>query len=285
MHSLNKPTSREQSSLLPWPDQGPIRFYQSLGVMGAIVALVATTHGLAPEVSPQRISSTQKVVNEVYGGASSESSATWQERRQKALEVSSADGTLLEMPQHMTVYGELGLDALVTILDAVGVEKGDRFLDIGSGDGMLVTGAAMLFAEYLEASKGIEILPSLHERSLDFQNKVLAEAANSNLPLCDTELFLGDIFQPSPDVSLVLDSTTLAVCFATTWSRGEPGRKLPQLSQALGEHGVASLPSKCKLVIIDGVLEESDGFDFEGQLKLQCPDTAPYSIARSYVRT
>lgn len=241
---------------------------------------------IAPEVSAERVASTQTVLNRVFGGGigGGNEDDDWDERRRQALDVSTSDGVRMAMPNHMTVYGELGIDALVTLLDAVGVEEGDEFLDIGSGDGMLVTGAALLFSEHLKASRGIEILPSLYQRSLKFQQQTERLAGRESLSFCHTELLQGDIFQPTPPVKQVLDSTTLAVCFATTWSRGEPGRKLPQLSQALGAEGVASLPQKSRLLIIDGVLEETDGFAYQGQLKLQCPDTAPHSIARLYVR-
>ena len=51
----------------------------------------------------------------------------------------------------------MGIDALVTILDAVGVEENEKYLDLGAWDGMLVTGAAMLLAKYLDVSRGVEI--------------------------------------------------------------------------------------------------------------------------------
>jgi hypothetical protein len=36
---------------------------------------------------------------------------------------------------HQLIYGELSVPVLATILDAVGVEYRERFLDLGSGDG------------------------------------------------------------------------------------------------------------------------------------------------------
>ncbi|CAB9517349.1 expressed unknown protein [Seminavis robusta] len=256
-----------------------------------VLALLAVVNGLlAPEISLERQQSTQEILNRVYGGIHAGTSGdndatTWNDRRSQAIEVSQTDGLDLEMPNHMTVYGELGLGALITLLNAVGVnQEGDRLLDIGSGDGMLVAGASMLLAENLEVSRGVEILPTLHERAQSFVAEAEEHATAANLPLCRTELFLGDIFHPTPDLQQILHETTLALCFATTWSRGEPKRRLPQLSQALGHGGISALPPKARLVIIDGLLDEQDGFTFEGQLRLYCPDTAPYSIARLYIR-
>ena len=64
------------------------------------------------------------------------------------------------MPQHLTVCGELGLEALATLLDAVGVEQGDRFLDIGAGDGVLVAAAALLFPNHLKLLSGWKFSPN-----------------------------------------------------------------------------------------------------------------------------
>ena len=75
-----------------------------------------------------------------------------------------------------------------------------------------------------------------------------------------------------------LRDTTLAVCFATTWSRGNQGRKLPELSHALGKN----LSKDARVVIVDGRLDEQDGLNWVGDLKINCPDTAPYSIASLY---
>lgn len=243
---------------------------------------VSPVWALVPEVPFDRKVATQKVLGSVYGDSTS---ALRNERRAQALEASTSDGKTLALPEHMTTYGELGIDALVTLMDAVGVQKTDRFLDIGSGDFMLVAGAALLFAEDLQVARGVEILPSFYERSLTFQKAVEEEAAQAGVAIGKTESYLGDVFRPTEEMKGIFQDTTLSVCFATTWSKGIPGRRLDALSAALGSNGVSSLPKKSRLVIIDGVLDEKDGFVCEGELKLACPDTAPYSIARLYVRS
>lgn len=62
------------------------------------------------------------------------------------------------------VYGELGINALATLLGALGVRPGDTFVDIGAGDGVLVLAAPLLYPE-LRRSRGIECLPDLVERA------------------------------------------------------------------------------------------------------------------------
>jgi len=117
----------------------------------------------------------------------------------------------------------------------------------------------------------------------------------------EVRFLLGDIHQPHDGLQNVLKETTLAVCFATTWSAGNAhsnntddgdttkqqsstkslqGRRLPKLSKALSS--TRGLTSGCRVVIIDGKLDEEDGFSWQGDLRIHCPDTAPYSVATLY---
>jgi hypothetical protein len=252
---------------------------------------------VAPETTPSQRSKVQNILGQVFGTADSD---VWQERRSQAIDVSETEGEMLALQPKVTVYGELGLEALATVLDAVGVQKGDQFLDIGSGDGILVAAAALLYPQHLKAARGVEILPTLHQRSLTFQQKlqqsVLAsttsnepvDTASVGVPLCccPTELYEGNVH--APDAQLlrqdVFSKTTLAVCFATAWASGVPGRMLPELSRSLGAGGASELPVDARMIVIDGRLCDKDGFRYEGELKLDCPDTAPYSLAHLYTR-
>jgi len=236
---------------------------------------------IVPETTPAQRQSVGKVLGEVFGTTQS-----WNDRRLEAIDASRDDGESLELPSHLTVYGELGLDALATILDAVGVrQEGECFLDIGSGDGVLVAAASLLYP--LKVSRGIEILPTLYERSVAYQEKFtqLVSTESSFRP-CPCEFILGDVLDhqsPTRDVADVLRDTTLAVCFATTWSGNAPGRRLPELSRAL-----TLLPEGARVVIVDGFLDDkADGVPLEygGEFQLYCPDTAPYSMARLYTKS
>uniref|UniRef100_A0A7S2VAR4 DOT1 domain-containing protein n=1 Tax=Entomoneis paludosa TaxID=265537 RepID=A0A7S2VAR4_9STRA len=118
---------------------------------------------------------------------------------------------------------------MVTILDAVGVQKRDEFLDIGSGHGMLVLAAALLYP-HLQASRGVEIVPHLQEQALIYQQQLeehhhqIKSGSDSSIGtvssnLADIDLLLGNIYDPDPQLTSILKRTTIAVCFATTWSR------------------------------------------------------------------
>jgi len=240
---------------------------------------------IAPEITESQKRNARKILNLVYGD---EKSDQWEARRIQARASGEDDPTLLSVPPHELVYGELGLDALVTILDAVGVEKNDCFMDIGSGDGLLVSAASMLYSDFLTASMGVEIVPDLYQRSLTFQRRLESIIADDDkIELCESMSFnFGNVYEPDERTRYLFSQTTIALCFATTWSnKGVAGRKLPRLSEALGTKGQCELPTGARLVIIDGVLDhEKDGYDFGGQFELFCPDTAPFSIARLYTK-
>lgn len=263
---------------------------------------------IAPELSFKRKEYAAKIIDRVFG---KEDSRTWDKRREDARATTNDNDQnattslqlLQNIPEHELVYGELGIEALATILDAVGVHKGDVFLDIGSGDGLLVVGASLLFPGYLRAARGIEIVQELHQRSLKFQDKFcerLRDGGNDETEPREEEFpkvsfHLGNIYETGTNQNkqdgrgsssfLDFSKVTLAVCFATTWSNNIPGKRLDRLSRVLGQGGCSELPIGAKLVIIDGVLEPSrDGYVYEGELKLHCPDTAPYSLARLYTR-
>lgn len=163
---------------------------------------------------------------------------------------------------------------------------------------------------------GVDIVPGLVERSklhsqnlkqlLHYEDDVQSPNGNTNTidvsnletlrqNQAEVEFVLGDIHKPGSELQRMLKETTVAVCFATTWSAGNAhnnenhgngsgaktslqGRMLPKLSNALS----LGLRKGCRVVIIDGKLNDEDGFEWQGDLRVQCPDTAPYSVATLY---
>jgi len=271
---------------------------------------------IAPEVSMDQKERAKRILDQVFGA---EDSGTWDKRRDDARAATSRGGenptnhrnadqdtamALENIPDHELVYGELGVDALVTILDAIGVQRGDVFLDIGSGDGILVAGAALLYSSHLKASRGVEIVPKLYDRSLEFKSQLMEKIFQENNDgkeeispwksdsFPEVSFASGNIYESMPPKGsknnpegFDISETTIAVCFATTWSKNIPGKRLDRLSRALGREGTSELPIGARVVVIDGVLDHrNDGFRYDGELKLFCPDTAPYSIARLYSR-
>jgi hypothetical protein len=191
-------------------------------------------------------------------------------------------------PLNELTYGELSVPVLAELLDAVGMEDNDAFLDVGSGDGALVLGAAMLYPNELRIARGLELVPGLVTRS-----QLHAKRLESDL-MVPVELLLGDVHQAHQThadgamVASILQDSTLAVCFATTWSADNPtpddktslqGRSLPKLSASLNR-----MPLGSRILLIDGRLDPQDGYRWEGDMKIVCPDTAPFSVASLYER-
>jgi hypothetical protein len=113
------------------------------------------------------------------------------------------------------------------------------FLDIGSGDGALVLGAALLYQDYLESSCGVDLVKGLVERSKRHQN-VLEQSVGGPSTLPAADFIHGNVYnvESEPILRRILSETTLAVGFVTTCSAnntsdGEKNsldnRKLPEL--------------------------------------------------------
>jgi hypothetical protein len=92
-------------------------------------------------------------------------------------------------PLNELTYGELSVPVLAELLDAVGLEDNDAFLDVGSGDGALVLGAAMLYPNVCRIARGLELVPGLVTRS-----QLHAQRLESDLAV-PVELLLGDVHQ------------------------------------------------------------------------------------------
>lgn len=250
---------------------------------------------IAPEIRPSRISTVSNLISTAFGDNKNAITDRYAGARKEALSYND------NIPSHELVYGELSVQVLATIFDAVGIQDGDVFLDIGSGDGALVLGASLLYASEnanaIRKSIGLEILPGLVGRSIAHASNlqtILQESTDATIDCfrknqSQVQFHLGDVHNSESEVILnVLSEITLAVCFATTWSAGNAkegstslnGRKLPKLSKALSK-----LSKGTRVIIIDGVLEESDGFCWQGDLRVNCPDTAPYSVASLYFKT
>ena len=181
------------------------------------------------------------------------------------------------------VYGELDVRSVARILEAAKVEEGDRFLDIGSGEGLPVMAAALLYPDRFRICRGIEVVPALAARAEEHLRRLEKKVAAGPLEAAPIELLQGDVYQatrgPRSAVAAMVRDTTLALCFATTWSH-EPRRTLPRLSETLAR----VMPGGARVVLVDARLVEGDGWRWEGDLRFTPPDTAPFSTARLYVR-
>lgn len=201
-------------------------------------------------------------------------------RDARSLGESAATG--LGLPAEQLVYGELDVRSVARVLDAAGIRDGDRFLDIGSGDGLPTLAAALLYPDAFRICRGIEVVAPLAARAEAHAARLRGALAErfASLQAAPIELLEGDVFDTGDEaITEALDDSTLALCFATTWSHG-PRRVLPELSARLH----ASMPPTARVILVDARLVESDGWRWEGDLRITPPDTAPCSTARLYTR-
>lgn len=219
----------------------------------------------------ERIASVEAILASVLGEARAE-------RHRAAQQVGEEAAASLGMSASQLVYGELDVRSVARVLEAANVEEGDRFLDIGSGDGVPALAAALLFARELEICRGIEVVPALAARATEHADRLRAWLqANPEVSAAPIELSEGDIYAEDAALRATLRDTSLALCFATTWSHS-PRRALPELSAAL-----RAMKEGARVVIVDARLVEV-GWRWEGDLRITPPDTAPHSTARLYTR-
>lgn len=271
-------------------------------------AIASPVSALAPEIPAAHLSRVSRLVSEALGdegvgGRSVDDATDSAAAAARYASVRSAVADFnrdIPVPANELVYGELSVPTLGTILDAVGLQEEETFLDVGAGDGACVLGASLLYNQddttVISKCIGVEIVPGLVDRSRRHSEKLaelLQREKGNDSGLRQTqaqvEFLLGDVHDSRDQMmSQVLSQATVVVCFATTWCAGNTesgdktslqGRRLPKLSKAL-----STLKRGARVVIIDGKLDSRDGFVWQGDLRIVCPDTAPYSTATLYYK-
>lgn len=140
------------------------------------------------------------------------------------------------------VYGELELETFAEVLQGASPTAGEVFLDIGSGAGRLVLGAACMHQGWSRCI-GIELLPHLHEQAEAAAAALRREHASS-LPC--TEFLCCDAFEPTDGALAALCEADVVAAYAITWACDECGR-LTQLSNLLG----ATLKDGARVLVVD----------------------------------
>ena len=271
-------------------------------------AIASPVSALAPEIPAAHLSRVSRLVSEALGdegvgGRSVDDATDSAAAAARYASVRSAVADFnrdIPVPANELVYGELSVPTLGKILDAVGLQEEETFLDVGAGDGACVLGASLLYNQddttVISKCIGVEIVPGLVDRSRRHSEKLaelLQREKGNDSGLRQTqaqvEFLLGDVHDSRDQMmSQVLSQATVVVCFATTWCAGNTesgdktslqGRRLPKLSKAL-----STLKRGARVVIIDGKLDSRDGFVWQGDLRIVCPDTAPYSTATLYYK-
>lgn len=262
------------------------------GSIARLLVVSSASCVLLPAPAPAHVDSVCAALAPVFGASGS---AEWDERRVAARAAGLTAAAAGRGAMHELVYGELGISALANLLGALRIRPGDAFVDIGAGDGVLVLAAPLLYPE-LRTSRGIECLPELVARA---EAHLSAWAGSQETPPL-IDFTLADVYDPDGPASAILADSDVAVCFATTWAGIEAGTEagaegctdLPRLAAILA----ATLRPGSRVALVDARLEPNvgtaaggkttgdvtSGFRLEAELRLECPDTVPYSTARIY---
>jgi hypothetical protein len=102
----------------------------------------------------------------------------------------------------------------------------------------------------------------------------------------EPEFILGDMYIESEEMSALLADTIWQSTLPPLRVRAMPTTRIKRQAFTVEHFSSSRLPLHCSLqvVIINGKLDGKDGFDWQGDLRMHCPDTAPYSMSTSYKR-
>ena len=145
-----------------------------------------------------------------------------------------------------TRYGEINFDSLAVALEAirtrhgglVGAPGSETFIDIGSGSGLPVVGAAAL--HQWNAAIGIEIVPELHEVALknaqrwrDFLESTPAPASTMETDGQNVRFVCADALASEDEVAAGLyRAADVVLCLCTAFSEPMMSALASQLTQA-----------------------------------------------------
>lgn len=144
------------------------------------------------------------------------------------------------------LYGEINFDSLAVTLEAIRARHGglagapgsETFIDVGSGSGLPVVGAAALHA--WRAAIGIEIIPALHDVALenaqrwrDLKAASPSAADASETAGDDVRFVCCDALTPEDEVASGLYAAAdVVLCLCTAFSEPMMGALAAQLEQA-----------------------------------------------------
>eukprot|EP00933_Yihiella_yeosuensis_P042454 TRINITY_DN37035_c0_g1_i1.p1 TRINITY_DN37035_c0_g1~~TRINITY_DN37035_c0_g1_i1.p1 ORF type:complete len:279 (+),score=51.87 TRINITY_DN37035_c0_g1_i1:60-896(+) len=169
---------------------------------------------LPVELTPQSERSEAEIqalrcLDAAYGGnaALSNDAASW-EGYCMVEQVNGHDNTAL--------YGELAPAALIEVFRYLNLQRGQHFLDLGSGTGKLVNLAAMLGFK----STGVELEPERFQSSTVTASRMFRRSKDCTLKVVDSDLIVQDLPKFVKSNMLDFDFSAADVVFAgsVTWT-------------------------------------------------------------------
>lgn len=219
-----------------------------------------------------------EVVAALFGSVSSQQAFSRQ--RRSITEVESKHAAR----ETELTYGEFDLDFFFELLRAADPQRGDVFVDVGSGCGRLVLAAALVHE--WEAAVGIELLRPLHDEAIMALARLREVAADDGglegLSLAPCELRCEEAACALPRVLRRDGPPAVVFIYATCWP--SVGPHLAELSRTLG----VLLPIGSRVIAVDKRLLPRDdathvaggecGWEFQLRAEVERPN---YNTFRS----
>jgi len=174
---------------------------------------LASLSTLLPTVSP--------VLDALYP-----SGAGYESRRTLARDAALAQSTLtsaegIPLAGDGLVYGEFDLAFLERLLEAAEPQKGDTFVDLGSGCGRAVLGAALLRPSTWAECVGVEFLPELHAAAVEARVRLDEMPELADTPVAPVGYTCADLW--SEEAEAPLAAASVAFSYSVTWERDDEG--------------------------------------------------------------
>ena len=165
--------------------------------------------------------------------------------RDASLARSSVSAGGIPLAGDSMTYGEFDLAFLDSLLEAAEPQKGDTFVDLGSGCGRLVLGAALLRPKVWAECHGIELLPELHNEAVAARMCMDEVPELSAAPIAPVGFTCADLW--SEEAAAPLPAASVAFAYAVTWARDDEEGCLTELSALLARR----LSDGARVVSID----------------------------------
>ena len=146
-------------------------------------------------------------------------------------------------------YGEFDVDFFCRLVEMALPQRGDVFLDVGSGNGRLAIAAASMLPLTWSLARGVEIVPQLHESAESAKQR----AAELESEICPLEFVLADIHERLD----LLTDVDVCFCYSTAFSASGP--YLSQLSATFG----LGLREGARVITVDKMLLSDGPWQYE----------------------
>lgn len=140
---------------------------------------------------------------------------------------------------------------------AAAPQKGEQFVDLGSGAGRLCLASALLYPSVWGEVIGIELLAGLHDLAIDARMKLETLPASDEIRIAPMDYSCQDIY--SDESAATVRSGGVFSSFSVTW--GREGDVLTELSAFLDAHA----PAGARIITID--LKLAGGFELQREVE------------------